>query len=185
MTATEGVVVLIGRVLFAAFFIRSGIAHVRKHEGMKGYAGSAGFPLPEFGGWPAGVWLLAGAASIALGIWADLGSLMIALFLVPCTSIGSGRSATTSSVRRRRAASTGTSRCSARRSRCGGSSWPAARPSGSPSRVRCSDHPPFRGRRQTCSAAPFSLGAPGLPVEGSVTAVRPCFAASRSLRLFH
>ena len=36
MTATEGVVVLIGRVLFAVFFIRSGIAHVRKHEGMKG-----------------------------------------------------------------------------------------------------------------------------------------------------
>ena len=34
------------------------------------------------GAWPAGVWLLAGAASIALGIWADVGSLMIALFLV-------------------------------------------------------------------------------------------------------
>jgi putative oxidoreductase len=82
MTATEGVVVLIGRVLFAVFFIRSGIAHVRKHEGMKGYAGSAGFPFPEIGGWPAGVWLLAGAASIALGVWADLGSLMIALFVV-------------------------------------------------------------------------------------------------------
>ena len=82
MTATEGVVVLIGRVLFAVFFIRSGIAHVRKHEGMKGYAGSAGLPVPALGGWPAGVWLLAGAASIALGIWADVGSLMIAVFLV-------------------------------------------------------------------------------------------------------
>jgi putative oxidoreductase len=82
MTATEGFIVLIGRVLFAVFFIRSGIAHVRKHEGMRGYAGSAGFPVPGIGGWPAGAWLLAGAASIALGIWADLGSLMIALFLV-------------------------------------------------------------------------------------------------------
>lgn len=68
MTATEGVVVLIGRVLFAVFFIRSGIAHVRKYEGTKGYARSAGLPLPGVGGWPAGVWLLAGAASIALGI---------------------------------------------------------------------------------------------------------------------
>ena len=38
MTATEGIVVLIGRVLFALFFIRSGMAHVRKPEGMKGYA---------------------------------------------------------------------------------------------------------------------------------------------------
>ena len=57
MTATEGVVVLIGRVLFAVFFIRSGIAHVRKHEGMMGYARSAGFPFAEIGGWPAfGSW---------------------------------------------------------------------------------------------------------------------------------
>ena len=82
MTATEGIVVLLGRVLFAVFFIRSGIAHVRKHEGMTGYARSAGFPFPGIGGWPAGVWLLAGAASIALGVWADVGSLMIAVFLV-------------------------------------------------------------------------------------------------------
>lgn len=82
MTATEGIVVLIGRVLFALFFIRSGIAHVRKHEGMKGYARSAGFPFPGIGGWPAGLWLLVGAASIALGIWADVGSLMIALFVL-------------------------------------------------------------------------------------------------------
>ncbi len=37
MTATEGIVVLLGRV-FAVFFLRSGIAHVRKHEGMTGYA---------------------------------------------------------------------------------------------------------------------------------------------------
>ena len=29
MTATEGFIVLIGRVLFGVFFIRSGIAHVR------------------------------------------------------------------------------------------------------------------------------------------------------------
>jgi uncharacterized membrane protein YphA (DoxX/SURF4 family) len=49
---------------------------------MTGYARSAGFPFPGIGGRRAGVWLLAGAASIALGFWADVGSLMIALFLV-------------------------------------------------------------------------------------------------------
>lgn len=69
MTGTEGIVMLIGRVLFAVFFIRSGVAHVRKHVGMTGYARSAGFPFPGIGGWPAGVWLLAGAASIALGLY--------------------------------------------------------------------------------------------------------------------
>ena len=82
MTATQGIVVLLGRVLFAEFFIRSGVAHIQKHEAMTGYARSAGFPFPGIAGWPAGVWLLAGAASIALGIWADVGSLMIAMFLV-------------------------------------------------------------------------------------------------------
>jgi uncharacterized membrane protein YphA (DoxX/SURF4 family) len=55
LTATEGIIVLHGRVLFAVFFIRSGIAHVRKHEGMTGYARSAGFPFPGIGGWPARV----------------------------------------------------------------------------------------------------------------------------------
>ena len=69
MTATVGIVVLLSRILFAVFFIRSGIAHIRKHEGM---------------------------------------------------AIGSGRSRTRVNARRRRATSTGTSRYSALRWRCGG-----------------------------------------------------------------
>jgi uncharacterized membrane protein YphA (DoxX/SURF4 family) len=81
LTATEGIIVLHGRVLFAVFFIRSGIAHVRKHEGMTGYARSAGFPFPGIGGWPVSDSWRA-PPSISLGIWADVGSLMIALFLV-------------------------------------------------------------------------------------------------------
>jgi DoxX len=131
------------------FFLRSGIAHVRKHEAMTGYAGSAGFTFPGIAGWPAGVWLLAGAASIALGIWADVGSLMIALFLVLASLYfhRSGRSTTTGNARRRRATSTGTSRCSARRSRCGGSSWRPVRRFGSRSPVRSSERHRFGGRR--------------------------------------
>ena len=46
MTATEGFVVLIGRVLFAVFFIRSGIAHVRKHEGRRATPVPPGSPSP-------------------------------------------------------------------------------------------------------------------------------------------
>ena len=82
MTATEGVVVLVGRVLFAVFFIRSGVAHVRKREGMKGYAGSAGFPLPGIGGWPAGVWLLGGRRFDRARQLGRCRLAMIALFLV-------------------------------------------------------------------------------------------------------
>jgi putative oxidoreductase len=67
---------------------------------------------------PAGVWLLAGAASIALGIWADVGSLMIALFLFLAAMYFHRYWTIQNEVnaRPRRATSTGTSRCSALRS---------------------------------------------------------------------
>ena len=39
-------------------------------------------PFPLLAGWPAGLWLLAGSASIVLGAWGDLGSLMLGLFVI-------------------------------------------------------------------------------------------------------
>jgi putative oxidoreductase len=83
MSAAEGIVVLVGRVLFSVFFARSGIGHVRRHQTMGDYARAASFPAPYLAGWPAGLWLLAASLSIALGIWPDLGSLMVAVFVVP------------------------------------------------------------------------------------------------------
>ena len=50
---------------------------------MGDYSRAASFPAPYLAGWPAGVWLLAASLSIALGIWPDLGSLMVAVFVVP------------------------------------------------------------------------------------------------------
>ena len=82
MSAAAGIVVLVGRVLFSVFFIRSGIGHVRRQQAMGDYARSAAFPAPYLAGWPAGVWLLAASTSIVLGIWPDLGSLMVAIFVV-------------------------------------------------------------------------------------------------------
>lgn len=82
MSAAAGVVVLVGRVLFSVFFIRSGIGHVRRQQAMGDYARSAAFPAPYLAGWPAGVWLLAASLSIVLGIWPDLGSAMVAVFVV-------------------------------------------------------------------------------------------------------
>lgn len=46
-------------------------------------ARQTGFPIPAIAGWPVGLWLLAGALSVAVGVWPDLGSLMIAAFVVP------------------------------------------------------------------------------------------------------
>ena len=84
MSVANGVIVLAGRILFAAFFgAVAGIGHIRRSKMMEGYAKSAGFPIPAIAGWPVGVWLIAAAASIALGIWPDVGALMVAAFLVP------------------------------------------------------------------------------------------------------
>jgi uncharacterized membrane protein YphA (DoxX/SURF4 family) len=83
MSAGVGAVVLVGRVLFSIFFVRSGWGHLTKGKGMIGYAESFGLPVPYLAGWPSGVWLLAASASIALGIWPDIGALMIGAFVIP------------------------------------------------------------------------------------------------------
>ena len=83
MSAAAGIVLLFGRILFSVFFAKSGVGHVRRHQTMGDYSRAASFPAPYLAGWPAGVWLLAASLSIALGIWPDLGSLMVAVFVVP------------------------------------------------------------------------------------------------------
>lgn len=85
MSDAVGVMVLIGRILFAYFFVVAGIGHFKKDELMKGYAVQAGFPIPGIAGWVAGLWLIAGAVSVGAGIWPDLGSLMIGIFVIPAT----------------------------------------------------------------------------------------------------
>lgn len=84
MSDATGAITLAGRILFAYFFgAVAGMGHIRRTKMMEGYAKSMGFPIPAIAGWPVGVWLIAGAASIALGVWPDLGALMIAAFLIP------------------------------------------------------------------------------------------------------
>lgn len=86
MSDAAGVVVLIGRLVFAYYFgVVAGIGHFKKDQMMKGYAQQAGFPVPAVAGWVAGLWLMVGAASVGLGIWPDLGSLMIGVFVIPAT----------------------------------------------------------------------------------------------------
>ena len=83
MSAFAGGVLLAGRILFAVFFANAAVSHVQKDKMMSGYALQAGFPIPFLAGWPAGIWLGAAALSVAAGIWADLGSLMLGAFLIP------------------------------------------------------------------------------------------------------
>jgi uncharacterized membrane protein YphA (DoxX/SURF4 family) len=77
------VVLLAGRILFVYLFVSSGIGHIRNRETMAGYAGQMGLPAPTLLVPLTGIQLLVGSALVLLGIWADAGALLIALFLLP------------------------------------------------------------------------------------------------------
>jgi uncharacterized membrane protein YphA (DoxX/SURF4 family) len=84
MSDAAGVVVLIGRILFAFYFgAVAGLGHFKRDQMMRGYAKQVGFPVPAIAGWVSGVWLILGAVSVGLGIWPDVGSLMIGAFVIP------------------------------------------------------------------------------------------------------
>ena len=83
MSDAAGIFQLIGRILFSVYFIYVGLGfHVAKSKMAEGYAQSTGFPTPAIAGWPTGLWMAAGGLSIALGIWPDIGALMIAVFAI-------------------------------------------------------------------------------------------------------
>jgi hypothetical protein len=140
---------------------------------MKEYARSAGFPFPGIGGWPAGVWLLAGAASMALGIWADMGSVMIALFVLLAGLYFHRFWTIQDDLQRQTLAGNfyrNVALLGASLALWASSSQPMM-PFASRSPVRCSERHPSDERRHPCSTAP-----------GWATAGRSSLAASRSLR---
>lgn len=75
-------VVLAGRILFAILFVTSGFNHLTRLSMMSGYAKSRGLPAPKLAVAGSGIVILAGGLMVALGIYADLGSLLLAAFLV-------------------------------------------------------------------------------------------------------
>lgn len=77
------VVVLIGRILFVALFLNSAIGHLTKPGMLGGYAKSKGVPMAHAASLGGGVLLALGSVSVLLGIWADLGALLLAIFLIP------------------------------------------------------------------------------------------------------
>lgn len=76
------VVMLIGRILFAFMVVSGGLNHLTKAEAMAGYAAYKKVPSPKLANLVSGVLLLAGGLSIILGIYADLGAVVIAALLV-------------------------------------------------------------------------------------------------------
>lgn len=76
-------VLIIARVLFALIFLASGVNHLTKLEAMTGYAQYKKIPAAKLAVVVSGVMILVGGLYIAFGVYADLGALLIAIFLIP------------------------------------------------------------------------------------------------------
>lgn len=74
---------LIGRLLFVAIFAMSAVSHLTKREAMVAYARAYRAPAPGLMVPLTGIMIGVGATLIALGLWADLGALLIAAFVLP------------------------------------------------------------------------------------------------------
>ena len=75
-------VLLIGRILFALVFVSSGLSHLAKVEAMTGYAKFKKVPAAKLSVLVSGALLALGGLSIVLGVYADLGALVIAILLI-------------------------------------------------------------------------------------------------------
>ena len=76
------VVVLVGRILYVAIFLSSGLNHFRNVESMSQYARSRGLPAARVAVLVSGAVIVVGGLMVLLGVWADLGTLLIAAFLL-------------------------------------------------------------------------------------------------------
>jgi len=76
------IVFLIGRILFAFMFVMSGLNHLTKADHMVGYAQFKGVPSPKLAVQGSGVVLVLGGLSVILGVWADLGAIVLAALLI-------------------------------------------------------------------------------------------------------
>jgi len=76
------IVLLVGRILFGGFFIVSGLNHFQNVGMMSGYAGSKNVPFPRLAVIGSGIMLVAGGASVLLGIVPVVGLTVLVLFLL-------------------------------------------------------------------------------------------------------
>jgi len=75
-------VMFIGRILFAVMFVLSGVNHFTQAEAMTGYAQHKSVPSPKLANLASGAILLVGGLSVILGVFADLGALVVSILLV-------------------------------------------------------------------------------------------------------
>lgn len=77
------IVVLIARILFVAVFAASAIGHLKSAEAMGGYAKFKGVPAAKLSVIGSGVLMALGTLSVVLGLWGDLGALLLLVAILP------------------------------------------------------------------------------------------------------
>lgn len=75
-------VLLAARILFAFMFLGSGVNHLKQADAMTGYAQFKKVPMPKLSVQLSGVVMLLGGLSVILGVWTDIGALVLAVLLV-------------------------------------------------------------------------------------------------------
>jgi putative oxidoreductase len=76
------IIMIIGRVLFALVFLASGLNHFTKTQAMTGYAQFKKVPAAKASVLLSGLLLVLGGLSVVLGIYADLGAIVLAILLL-------------------------------------------------------------------------------------------------------
>lgn len=78
---------LLGRLIFGGFFLYSGINHLKQKKAMAQYTAAKNVPMPELAVTATGALLIAGGASVLLGVKPKLGTLAIIGFLAGVSPI--------------------------------------------------------------------------------------------------
>lgn len=82
VTGTEGIILILGRILFGGVIAFTGLNHFLQTEEMTGYAEHKGLPAPKLGVLGSGAILILGGLGIILGIFPALGAFIVAGFLI-------------------------------------------------------------------------------------------------------
>jgi uncharacterized membrane protein YphA (DoxX/SURF4 family) len=76
------VIVIIGRIFFALLWVGAGFAHFKNLEAMTGYAKFKKLPAAKLGVLGSGLTFLIGGILILIGVWVDLGALLVAITVI-------------------------------------------------------------------------------------------------------
>jgi uncharacterized membrane protein YphA (DoxX/SURF4 family) len=79
--------ILIGRILLALIFLKSGIGKIENFQGTAQYMASYGMPYTNFFLVGAIFFELVGSMTIILGLFARFGTVLLLIFLIPTTLI--------------------------------------------------------------------------------------------------